>query len=113
MSQFNVAKAVGKSLDYYQRWESSGKRLTDIFTFLGVFQELDFSTTEIIDVLCLLPLTLSEMKAIYQDEDTLKSIKEKGICFAMRENCRHMDDFTLERLLAILLKEHLKRLENR
>ena len=104
---------VGKSLDTYQRWESSGQRLTDIFSLLNVFQTLEFSTTEIIDVLGLPPLTFSEIKAIYQDEDTLKSIKENGICSAMHKKCSGMDEFTLERLLAILLQEHSKRLESR
>lgn len=113
LSQLDVANAVGKSLDTYQRWESTGERLTEIYSLLSVFRALDFSTTEIIEVLGLPPLTLGEMKAIYQDEDTLKSIQEKGICSAMRENCRHMDDFTLERLLAVLLNEHSKRLESR
>lgn len=113
LSQLNVANAVGKSLDTYQRWEYTGKGLTNIFNLLSVFQALGFSITEIIDVLGLPTLTLSEMKAIYQDEDTLKSIKENGICAAMRENCRYMDDFALERLLAVLLKEHLKRLESK
>lgn len=113
LSQFDVANAVGKSLDTYQRWEYTGKGLTNIFILLSVFQTLDFSITEIIDILGLPPLTLSEIKAIYQDEGTLKSIKENGICSAIRENCRHMEDFTWERLLVILLKEHSKRLESR
>lgn len=113
LTQLNVADAVGVSLDTYHRWESTGQHLTDIFTLLNVFQVLDFSTTEIIDVLGLPPLTLNEVKSIYQDEDTLKHIKEKGICSAMRENCPDMDDFTLEKLLSILLNEHSKRLESR
>lgn len=112
-SQLGVADAVGKSLDTYQRWESSGKYLTNIFTLLSVFHELNFSTTEIIDVLGLPPLTLSEIKAIYQDEDTLENIKENGIYSVMRKKCPDMDDFTLEKLLALFLNEHLKRLENR
>lgn len=113
LSQLNVANAVNVSFDTYQRWESTGQHLTNIFTLLSVFRELGFSTTEIIDVLGLPPLTLNEIKAIYQDEDTLKSIKENGICSAMRENCPDMKDFTLERLLAIFFGEHSKRLENR
>lgn len=113
LSQLNVANAVGKSVDTYQRWEYTGKGLTNIFILLSVFQTLNFSITEIIDILGLPPLTLSEIKTIYQDEGTLKSIKENGICSAIRENCHHMDDFTLERLLVILLKEHSKRLESR
>lgn len=113
LRQLDVASTVGVSLDTYHRWESSGQRLTDIFTLLNLFQELDFSTTEIIYVLGLPPLTLNEIKAIYQDEDTLKSIKGNGICFVMREKCPDMDDFTLERLLAIFFDEHSKRLESR
>lgn len=113
ITQLDVASMVGVSHDTYQRWESTGQRLTNIFSLLSVFQALHFSTTEIIDVLGLPPLTLNEIKAIYQDEDTLKSIKENGICSAMRENCPDMKDFTLERLLAIFFGEHSKRLENR
>lgn len=43
LSQFDVANAVGKSLDTYQRWEYTGKGLTNIFILLSVFQTLDFS----------------------------------------------------------------------
>lgn len=113
LSQLDVADAVGRSRDTYLRWEKYGQRLTDIFKLLSVFQVLEFSTTEIINVLGLPPLTLSEMKAIYQDEDTLKNIKENGIYSAMRENCPDMEDFILEKLLALLFKEHSKRLERR
>lgn len=113
LSQNEVAEMVGKSLDTYQRWESSGQRLTDIFTLLSVFQVLKISTSEIIDVLGLRPLTLSEVEDIYQDENTLKSIEGNGICSAMRKKCPDMDDFILERLISILFEEHSKRLESR
>ena len=113
LRQLDVANAIGKSLDTYQRWESTGQHLNDIFSLLSVFRVLNFSTTEIIDVLGLPPLTLSEIKGIYQDEDTLKDIKENGICSAIRKNCHHMNDFVLEKLLTILLNEHLKRLAGR
>lgn len=113
LRQSDVANAVGASHSTYQRWESTGQHLTDIFTLLSVFQALDFSTAEIIDVLGLPPLTLNEIKAIYQDEDILKSIKGNGICFSMHEKCPDMEDFALESLLVLLLKERLKRLEDR
>lgn len=113
LSQIEVAQAVGKTPDTYQRWESSGQHLTDIFSLLSIFQVLHFSTTEIIDVLGLPPLTLGEIKAIYQDEDTLKNIKENGIYPAVRERCPDMDDVTLGKLLAFFLSEYLKRLEKR
>lgn len=113
LSQCDVADAVGKSRDTYQRWESSGKCLTDIFSLLKVFEVLDFSTTEIIDVLGLPHLTLSEVKEIYQDEDLLKSIKGNGIYSAMRKNCPDIDDFTLQKLLVLFLEECLKRLDSR
>lgn len=112
LKQLDVANAVGKSLDTYSYWESTGRRLTDIFSLLSVFQALEFSTAEIIDVLGLPPLTLNEIKAIYQDEDTLKNIKGNGIYSAMRENCSDIDDFTLTKLLVLLLKERLRRLED-
>lgn len=113
LRQSDVADAVGKSLDTYQRWESSGQCLTDIYSLLSVFKALDFSTAEIIDVLGLPPLTAGEMEAICQDGDTLKSIKENGIYSVIREKCPDMNDFILEKLLAILFQEHSKRLESR
>ena len=112
LSQYDAASAVGKSPDTYQRWEY-GQHLTDIFSLLRVFEVLKFSTTEIIDVLGLPPLTLDEVKATYQDEDTLKSIKENGIYSVMRKKCPDMNDFTLEKLLILFLEEHSKRLESR
>ena len=113
LRQSDVADAVGKSLDTYQRWESTGQRLTDICTLISVFQALDFSTAEIIDVLGLPPLTLSGVKAAYQDEDILKNIKGYGIYYAMRKKCPDMEDFMLDKLLALLFDERSKRLENR
>lgn len=112
LSQSSVANSVGKSPCTYQRWESSGKCLTDIFDLLRVFHALKFSTAEIIDVLGLPALTLSEMESIYQDED-LKGIKGNGIYSVMRNKCPDMDDFTLKKLIILLEKENLKRLENR
>lgn len=111
--QAEVADLLCKSVDTYQRWESTGKCLTYIFDILRVFQELKFSTAEIIDVLGLPHLTLNEVKSIYQDEDIVKSIKGNGIYSAMREKCPDIDDCTLEMLLVLLLKERLKRLESR
>ena len=112
LTQLDVANAVGKSLDTYQRWER-GKCLTDIISLLSVFQVLDFSTTEIIDVLGLPPITLSEIKANYQNEDILKCIEENGIYSAMRQKSSDIDDFTLEKLLDFLLEENAKRLKSK
>lgn len=112
LSQYEVANAVGKTAETYQRWESSGKHLTDIFSLLSVFKVLDFSTAEIIDVFGLPPLTLSEIKDIYQDKDIL-DIKRNGIYSAMRKKCPEIDDFTLGKLLHLLMEEHIKRWESR
>lgn len=112
-SQIGVANAVETTLNNYQRWESTGQYLTNIFRLLKVFRELRFSTIEIIDVLGLPPLTLNEIKAICQDEDTLKSIKEHSVYSIMRKECFDMDDYTLEMLLKFFLEERLKRFERR
>ena len=111
-SQVGIANAVGVALHTYQRWESRGQHLTDIFRLLKVFRELKFSTAEIIDVLGIPPLTLNEVEDLYQDENTLKSIKENSVCSAMREKCPDIDDFTLAKLLEILMKEYLKRFKH-
>lgn len=108
-SQVGIANAVGVTDKAYQRWEYSGQHLTNIFRLLQVFRELEFSTTEIIDVLGLPPLTLNEVKSIYQDEDILKSIKEHSFYSVMRKKCPDIDDFTLEMILKLLLEERLKR----
>lgn len=113
LSQLDVADMVGTSHSTYQHWESSGKRLTDIYRLLNVFDALDFSTTEIIDVLGLAPLTLSEIQAVYRDEDILKSTRSNGIYSAMRKKYSDMDDLTLEKLLILLSEEHVKRLKSR
>lgn len=110
LRQADVANALGVSLDTYQHWEKPSQSLTNISDILNIFQVLDFSTAEIIDVLGLAPLTPSEVKAVCQDEDTLKCIKGNTIYAAVREKCPDMDDFTLEKLLFLLLGERLKRL---
>lgn len=112
LRQSDVADAVGKSLDTYQRWESSGQCLTDIYSLLNVFRALDFSTAEIIDVLSLPPLRPSEVIDVCQDEDTLKSIKENGIYSVMRKECPGIDNLTLKKLLHLLVGELFKRLES-
>lgn len=100
LSQFEVSERLGISEKTYQRWESSEETLTDIFKILSVFQVLEFTTTEIIDVLGLPPLTLDEIKVDFPDIEILKSIKE---------NCCNMEDSAIERLIVILMNEHLKR----
>lgn len=112
LRQSDVADAVGKSLDTYQRWESSGQCLTDIYSLLNVFRALDCSTAEIIDVLSLPPLRPSEVIDVCQDEDTLKSIKENGIYSVMRKECPGIDNLTLKKLLHLLVGELFKRLES-
>lgn len=108
LPQWRVAKQIGNAEKTYQRWESTGKCLTDIFSLLKAFQVLEFSTVEIIDVLGLPPLTLNDMKAVCQDGETLKHIKEDGIYSYMRKNCNSMDYATIEKLLDVLSSERLK-----
>lgn len=109
LRQLDVANSLHKARSTYQCWETTGKRLTNVHDLLKAFQVLGFSTTEVIDVLGLPPLKLSEIESIYQDEETLKSIKDDSICLCMRNNCKDMPDFTIERLLDTLFAERLKR----
>lgn len=111
LKQADVADLIGKSPDTYQRWECTGKHLTDIGSLLDVFQALHFSTGEILGVLGLPPLTLDEIKALYRDEGMLKAVRESGFCPILRESCPDMEDSTLDMLLFLLLGERLKRLE--
>ena len=112
LTQQKVAKKVRKSLDTYQRWET-GEGLVNIYSLRSVFHVLGFSTTEIIDLLGLPPLTSNEIEAICQDEETLKDIKEHGFYFVIRKKSSGIDDITLVKSLIVLLEEHVKRLKNR
>lgn len=109
LGQKRTADLLCKSYSAYQRWESTGKCLTNIFDILRVFEVLGFSTAEAIDVLGLPPLTADELKDICPDEETMKGIQENGICSYVRMNCGTMDDRQIERLLDILFAERLKR----
>lgn len=109
LKQREVAELIVKSEKTYQRLESTGKGISDIFEILKIFQVLHFSTTEIINVLGLPPLTLSEIAELYQDGETLKSIRENGICSSIRQMCGEMEINTIERLILILMKEYFKK----
>ena len=63
LGQVRVADSLGISPSTYQRWES-GQSLTDIFKLLKVFRTLKFTTTEVIDLLGLPPLTADELEEI-------------------------------------------------
>lgn len=109
LSRVKVAQDVYKSLKTYERWESNGKGLTNIHNLLEVFQVLKFTTSEVIDLLELPPFKADELEKISPDEDTLKRIRDDGILTYMRNNCTHIDDLKLEKLLDILFAERLKR----
>lgn len=111
LTQSAVAQALKVSLDTYRHWEKDSRPLTDIFNMLSVFQVLEFSTAEIVDLLGLAPLTSGEIKAACQDEDMLKSIEGNTIYSIVREKCSSMDGLTLGKLLALLSEENLKRVE--
>lgn len=113
LTQSAVAQALEVSPDTYQHWEKGSRPLIDIFNMLSVFQVLEFSTAEIVDILGLPPLTSSEIKAVCQDEDMLKSIQGNTIYSVVREKCSSMDGLTLGKLLALLSEENLKRVEGR
>ena len=68
LTQKEAAELLATSEKTYQRWESSGKGLSDFFVIQNIFRTLHFSTTEIINVLGLPPLSLSEAKELCQDE---------------------------------------------
>lgn len=109
MSQAVASEALGISEKTYQRRESAGAGLDDIFNVLEMFRVFNFSTIEIIDALGLPPLKMSEMKELYQNEKLLKNIEESGICNYMHDHCADMDDITIANLLNILSSENLKR----
>ena len=67
-TQLTIAKEIGKSGTTYQRWESTGKGLTDIFDILRLFEILNISTGEIIALLGLPPLSQKDMDILYQDD---------------------------------------------
>lgn len=110
LTQAEVAELLDKSEQTYQRWESTGNGLSNIQDILRVFEVFKFSTSTVIKLFNLPPLTLDELKDIVPDADTLKCIKEEGICAYIDNNCGDMDNLTIEKLLVILHTEHLKRL---
>ena len=109
LTQQDVADVIGKDVKTYQRFESTGNGSFNVFDILDIFKALDFYTIEIIDSLGLPSLELSEVKSIYRDKNTLKSIEESGICRYVSEQSADMDDFTIASLLDILSRENLKR----
>ena len=113
LRQSDVAKALGIPLDTYQHWESPNRKRINVFHILSILHELEFSTAEIVDLLGLAPLTSSEIKAVCQDEDTLKSIQGNTFYSVMRKKCPDMDGLTLGKLLVLLSEENLKRVKNR
>lgn len=109
LTQGEVAELLGKTEKTYQRCESAGSGLSNFLDIQKVFKVLQFSTTEVIDLLKLPPLTLKEVEEHYQDEETLKSIRENSICSFLRQTCGKLESTTIEKMLCILLKEYLKR----
>lgn len=113
LSQNDVANALGVSRDTYQRWEKPSQDLLNIFNILSVLRVLNFSTAEIIEMLGLAPLTPDEIKAVFQDEDMLKSIQSNTIYSFMRKNYLDMNDLTLKKLFFLLGEEYFKRFKGR
>ena len=109
LKQREVAGLLGKEEKTYQRLESTGNGLSDFFDILDIFRVLHFSVNDIIYVLELPPLTLREIEELYQDEETLKNIREKGIHSSIRQTCGKMETITIERVLCTLMAEYLKR----
>lgn len=109
LTQKQAAELLTTSEKAYQRWESCGNGLSDFFVIQNIFKILEFSTTEIISVLGLPPLTLNEVKELYQDEETLKGIRENTLYSYIRQKCDKLESITIEKLLYILSKEYFKR----
>lgn len=109
LTQKQAAELLGKSEKTYQRWESSGDGLSNFFDIQNIFKILQFSTTEIINVLGLPPLTLNEVEELYQDEETLKSLRENSVYSFISKKCDGLESITIEKLLYILSKEYFKR----
>ncbi len=109
LHQSDVAELLDRSEKTYQRWESDGDGLSNLFTVLNIFRVLQFSLTDILYVLGLPPLTLREIKELYQDEETLKSIRESSINATIRQACGEMETITIEKLLDTLMAAHLRR----
>lgn len=107
--QREVALAIEKSEKTYQRWESTGKGLNDLFDILQLFQLLDFSTTEIIDLLGFPPLELKEIRTLYKDGAILNEIRNNSIYLYLQKHCSDLDNVTIEKLLDVITEERLKR----
>ena len=109
LTQREVAEQLDRDEKTYQRQESSGNGLSKYLYIRDIFSVLHFSSMDVIYVLDLPPLTSSEMEELYKDEETLKSIREKGIHSTIRQTCGEMENTTIEKLLCTLLDEYLKR----
>ena len=108
-TQFAIALEIEKTEKTYQRWESTGKGLTDIFDILRLFEILNISTGEIIALLGLPPLSQKDMDILYQDDAIQNEIKSSGIYRYLRNHCAELDDITVEKLVDIITEERLKR----
>lgn len=109
ITQVNTAMLLGISPTAYQRWESTGHCLTNIYKLLNVFHVLKFSLTEIMKLLELPEPTEEELKEFYADTVVRESVKQEGIINYVRNNCTDMQDIQIEKLLDILFTERLKR----
>ncbi|GAB6955714.1 helix-turn-helix transcriptional regulator [Mediterraneibacter glycyrrhizinilyticus] len=113
LTPVDVADRVGKSTDTYRRWESRGKHLTCIYDLAEVFKALNFTTTEIIHLLDLPPLTFEEIKAMTETEEMLEEVKESGIYFYIKKQCADMKIVTISKLLVILAEELERKIKSR
>ena len=108
-TRLTIADKIGKSEKTYQRWESTGKGLTDIFDILRLFEILKIPTGEIIALLGFPPLSQKEVETLYQDEAIQNEIKSSGIYRYLRDHCAELNDITVEKLVDIITEERLKR----
>ncbi len=108
-SQKEAAHLLDRDEKTYQRWESDGDGLSNLFVVLNIFRVLQFSLTDIIYVLGLPPLTLREIEELYQDEEMLKNIRESSLYSYIKQTRGGMETITIEKLLDTLMAEHLRR----
>lgn len=108
-TQLAIALEIGKSEKTCQRWESTGKGLTDIFDILHLFEVLKIPTGEIVTLLGLPPLSQKDVEILYQDEAIQNEIKSSGIYRYLRDHCAELDDITIEKLVDVITEERLKR----
>lgn len=109
LNQLDAGELIGKSRDTYQRWESTGQGLTNIYDISSVFHEFHFSLTEIMELMKLPQPTKEELEGFYSNIVIQGEVNHFDIYRYVSKNCADMDTLTIIRLLYILCKEYVSR----